>query len=112
MSNTDASGWRNGVIDTLGEPDGAYIALAREVWFQAIRDADAIRRGKVPDSYHNDMTVLKGKLSTRQGPVQMRRAAESVDEFLHCPDNAEDRELWAMLGFGLTGDEIARRVGG
>jgi hypothetical protein len=112
MANSDASNWRNGMIDTYGE-DGAYIALAREVWFTAIRDADAIRRGTLPDSYHNDMTgglkpPIKGGYKT--GARLKQRATESLDEFLHSPDNAEDRRLWAEVGFDAEPDIVLRKT--
>jgi hypothetical protein len=110
----DSSVRRNALIDLYGD-FGPDMILAREVWGQTVRDAKSLREGRIPDNYHNDMTgglkpPLKG--GNKAGPQLKQRAAESIDEFLHCPDNAEDRELWAMLGFGLTGDELARRVGG
>lgn len=106
----DGASWRNSMIDTYGMR-GGEIALAREVWFTVVRDADAIQRGKVPDSYRNDMMAVKGALSTGRIPGQtLSRARESVDEFLHHPDNLEDRRLWAELGFDMEPDVLAQRV--
>ena len=106
----DGASWRNSMIDTYGMR-GGEIALAREVWFTVVRDADAIQRGKVPDSYRNDMMAVKGALSTGRIPGQtLQRARESVEEFLHHPDNLEDRRRWAELGFDCEPDELAKRV--
>lgn len=107
----DGAPWRNSLIAAYGMR-GGEIALAREVWFTAVRDADAIQRGKVPDSYHNDMMPIKGKLScdSRSVGQKIQRARESVEEFLNHPDNVEDRRLWAELGFDMEPDELAKRV--